>query len=264
MNLLALCGVILLLNVLSFSGLSCGGAWLRGVPVQQDASPSERPWTMSGQKPAGALPATCPGTGPGMSSGDRASNLPQPGKNGNRHSCACGQCCEERTVFDMNHSFRGGRFRDYRRLSRENLTDQVLRGAIYQLIQQNPGIDMLTIAEMAGANPHTVRYHITLLVSRSRVVSCRIQGKNRYYIDPGMIPPALSGSSIIDQNAPTARVILSCIAAEPGITRGEVALRASISGPSATRWLQRFAGAGLIVPVRDGRHVRYYPAGTGN
>jgi predicted transcriptional regulator len=161
---------------------------------------------------------------------------------------------------DLNALVRRWRFRAFRRIFGKNALEHEKRRVVYELIRSNPGIDIREIASLTGINKNTLRYHLGRLQAFGNIVTSGEGGVVRYYENHGRYDP-LDRKRIARRWHSTSARILDLIAQKPGVSRGEIAQALGISGPSATRWLKRFAKESVVEEVADGRFVRYYPAG---
>ncbi|MFA5267181.1 MAG: winged helix-turn-helix transcriptional regulator [Methanoregula sp.] len=235
-----------------------------------------------------ALPLVPSGTGsevqPAVASGGHAyrngpgTNMPMPDARngmagragaampfpqGARHGCECPAASQvqqelRRDPFDWNSSVRSIRFRGYRRLSGKNILEHDKRQLIYTTILMNPGIEIPLLASLTGINLHTLRYHLGYLIHLKKIACMEQGGGYHFFENHGRYDPA-DQQRILYRRYPTTSRILTVIAENPGITRGEIAAGLGLAGPSITRWTQRLIAEGEVTEVRDGRRVHYYP-----
>lgn len=161
---------------------------------------------------------------------------------------------------DWNTPVQRVRFRAYRRLSGKNILEHEKRHLIYTTILMNPGIEVPVLASLTGINLHTLRYHIGHLV-RLQKITCTEQGGGYHLFENHGRYDHADQQRILYSRYPTTDRILSIIAANPGITRGEIAEELGLAGPSVTRWTSRLIADRMVTQVRDGRLARHYPAG---
>jgi DNA-binding transcriptional ArsR family regulator len=164
-----------------------------------------------------------------------------------------------RDPFDWNTNLRRILFRGYRRLTGKNILEHEKRLRIYSVILENPGIDVPALASRTGINLHTLRYHISYLMHMGKITSMERGGGHHFFENHGRYAHA-DQQQILFQRYPTTSHILALVGEIPGITRGEIANRLELAGPSVTRWMQRLIADGLVAEMHDGRCVRYYPA----
>ncbi len=159
---------------------------------------------------------------------------------------------------DWNLPIRSIRFRGYRRLSGKNILEHEKRQLIYRTILMNPGIEIPALVALTGINLHTLRYHVGHLV-RLHTIACVEQGGGFHFFENHGRYDQEDQQRILYQRYPTTSRILALIGANPGITRGAIALELGLAGPSVTRWTQRLIAEGVVTEVRDGRRVHFYP-----
>lgn len=162
-----------------------------------------------------------------------------------------------RDPFDWNLSVRSIRFRGYRRLSGKNILEHEKRQLIYTTILMNPGIEIPALVSSTGINLHTLRYHVGYLMHLNKIACMEHGGGYHFFENHGRFTQE-DQQRILYQRYPTTNKILALIGANPGITRGEIALELGLAGPSVTRWTQRLIAEGVVTGVRDGRRVHFY------
>jgi DNA-binding transcriptional ArsR family regulator len=162
-----------------------------------------------------------------------------------------------RDPFDWNSPVRTIRFRGYRRLSKKNILEHEKRHLIYTAILMNPGIEIPALVSLTGINLHTLRYHLGYLIHMKKI-ACIEQGSGYHFFENHGRYNQSDQQRILYRRYPTTNQILTVIGANPGITRGEIAMELGLAGPSVTRWTHRLIAEGVVTAVRDGRHVHYY------
>jgi len=149
-----------------------------------------------------------------------------------------------------------GKVRGIRKIYAKNVLDHPERTAIYELIVKKPGIDRAGIAEELGMNSETLRYHLDLIESFSKIVVVRDHGIVRFYENHGRY--SVTERNILKhQWNPTASGILSLIQSQPGITQSEIAMQFAITTPTVRWYVQRFEKDGIITARHEGRYTRY-------
>jgi DNA-binding transcriptional ArsR family regulator len=164
-----------------------------------------------------------------------------------------------RDPFDWNAGVGRVRFRGYRRLSGKNILEHEKRQRIYSTILLNPGVDVPALASSTGINLHTLRYHISYLVRMGKITCIEQGGGHHFFENHGRYAHA-DQQQILFHNYPTTNSIITLVRENPGITRGGIADRLDLAGPSVTRWMHRLIREGMVTEVHDGRFVRYYCA----
>lgn len=144
----------------------------------------------------------------------------------------------------------------FRQVRPGNVLDHLLRRAAHAAIGAEPGLDLAGCAAATGANRETLRYHLALLVCCGKVVEETRAGSVRYFPhDPALTPVrrallhALRNESLA--------TMLAALREAPGSSRGELAARFGVAGPSVTRQVQRLIEDGLVEAERCGRSTCY-------
>jgi DNA-binding transcriptional ArsR family regulator len=202
------------------------------------------------------------GGGPGASGDDGRGHgpgpMPQAARQGQERSASSKVQQElQRDPFDWNTTVRSLRFRSYRRLFGKNILEHEKRQMIYSTIHMNPGIDVDVLGSQTCINLHTLRYHLSHLVRTQKITCVEQGGKSHFFENNGRYDPS-GQREILYQSYPTTHRILTIIMTLPGITRGEIARRLGLAGPSVTRWMQRLVAEGMVNEEREGRFARYY------
>jgi len=149
-----------------------------------------------------------------------------------------------------------GRVSGIRRIYAKNVLDHPERAAVYTSIVARPGIDLAGIALELGMNRETLRYHLDVLESNTRIVVMRDHGIVRYYENHGRYT-LLERSVLQHLWNPTAKQVLALVGARPGITQTEISTRLAVTAPTVRWYMNRFRADGLVIEQRDGRYTRY-------
>ncbi len=178
---------------------------------------------------------------------------PVPRSAGGQESSPC-----TRTAIPVLNSLAGtpGRFSGIRRIYKKNVLDHPVRAAVYTTIVAIPGIDIAGIAAELSMNRETLRYHLGQLESATRIVVLRDRGIVRYYENHGRYT-LLERKVLQHLWNPTAKDVLSLVAAQPGITQSEIASRIGVTPPTVRWYLQRFSGDGIVTGQHEGKYTRY-------
>jgi predicted transcriptional regulator len=148
-------------------------------------------------------------------------------------------------------------FGGYRRISRKNVLDHGARQAVYEVITEQPGIEVTALADRTGINENTLRYHLDRLVATGTISSLNRPGVVRYFPNRG----AYSRFEHVVFHylwIETPRRILGMLYRHPGLTRQQVAGALAIASPSVTRQMDRLIGDGLVENRSTGRSNHYY------
>jgi len=149
-----------------------------------------------------------------------------------------------------------GRFAGIRRIYPKNILEHPDRAAVYAVVVARPGIDTGGIAAELGMNRETLRYHLDKLEAATKVVAMRDRGIVRYYENHGRY--TLAERNLLHHLwNPTAKSILTLVAARPGVTQAEIAGCIAITAPTTRWYLQRFREDGIITEQREGKYTRH-------
>jgi DNA-binding transcriptional ArsR family regulator len=144
----------------------------------------------------------------------------------------------------------------FRRVRPENVLEHRVRRDLHAAIRANPGLDLAGCASATGANRETLRYHLALLVCFGKVVEETRAGSVRYFPhDPALTP--VRRALLHDLKNESLAPMLEAIRTAPGISRGELAERLGVTGPSVTRQVQRLVEDHLVESERCGRSTCY-------
>jgi DNA-binding transcriptional ArsR family regulator len=149
----------------------------------------------------------------------------------------------------------------YRRITGKNILENQTRLAVYEHIVSSPGIDLKTLSQMTDINENTLRYHIGKMYTGKKIQITTIGGISHFFENHGRY----SEEEQIHRArlfSPGSSRILQIVGQCPGISRGELANKLGIAGPTVTRGIGHLIDDGLISFTRDGKFVRYYPGWT--
>jgi predicted transcriptional regulator len=148
------------------------------------------------------------------------------------------------------------RFRGFRRISASNALDHPERREIYELIKQNPGIDLTNISRTSGMNIHTLRYHLDILTARGKIIVMKDWGIFRYYENHGTYTE-IERKIIPYTRNPVSESILDIIRNNPGCTQTALSEKIGITGPTVRWYMKRLALDGIVQASREGRCTRH-------
>ncbi len=139
----------------------------------------------------------------------------------------------------------------YRRIHKKNVLQNEARSRIFQVIQDHPGIDVVTLSDAAGMNINTVRYHLVKLIGTGKITYLTRPGILRYYPNQGSY-------SVFEQliihylRNPSTSAIIALLHRQPGITRQDIADSLRISGPSVTRHMHQLIEDRIVFNIPEG------------
>ncbi|WP_256623574.1 winged helix-turn-helix transcriptional regulator [Methanolobus chelungpuianus] len=149
------------------------------------------------------------------------------------------------------------RFSGIRRIYPKNVLDHPQRKAVYSIILDKPGIDMVRIGKVLSLNRETLRYHLNQLSSSNKIIAMKDYGIIRYYENHGRYGTVERRVLAYLWN-PTAERILSIVQSNPGITQGDIATRLAIASPTVHWYMQRLTNDGIIIALHASRLTRYH------
>lgn len=141
----------------------------------------------------------------------------------------------------------------YTRLARAELLDHDKRDAIYQHVDENPGIHVRQLQRELELKNGTMFHHLRMLEDQDMVRSVEDGMYRRYY---------LTGQAPDDAGTPsTAQRVARAIVADPGSTNQQLAEALDVEPSTVHYHVDNLAEEGRVRKERDGRKVRLYPAG---
>lgn len=151
-------------------------------------------------------------------------------------------------------TLKGGFAGLFSRLTGPKLLEHPARANLVQLIQAEPGIHFQDLARRSGLPNGTAVHHLNKLADAG-LIAARPLGRYTCYF-PGSSPDRASLAAAPVTRSDGARRILAEVAANPGVTGTEVALRLGLQGSTVAYHVKRMEQAGLLSAIRDGRTVR--------
>lgn len=144
----------------------------------------------------------------------------------------------------------------YSRIRGRHVLDHEVRARIVSLVREEPGVHAHAVEQALELGHGQTDHHLRVLVREGLLTEIESAGFRRYFV-PGAydlrdmrVMAALKNG----QNEKAYRIIRS----HPGIGVSDLADRADISVPYASKTAAELADAGLVDKVRDGRRVSLY------
>ena len=133
------------------------------------------------------------------------------------------------------------------------------RRRIFQFLCLHPCSSITDLTSGLSLSRATISWHLKVLIDSEYVEPYRF--KNRYFFCPrNMIPRGEAMNIAAVLRNPLSGMILNEIIGQPGSDVKDLGL--AIQGRSPlTGVLRELEEVGLIMCVKDGRHLRYYPSG---
>lgn len=146
----------------------------------------------------------------------------------------------------------------YSRLDREDLLDQPTRRAVYDVLGEEEGLPLETIADEAECSPSTARYHLNRLEEGGLVAAAGTQAGQRWFATGSLSPEEMQRRAALEVGH--SRKVYDHLVDEPGASLSEVADAIGSSPPAVHQIVDRLVDAGIVEKRRDGREVALYPA----
>lgn len=161
---------------------------------------------------------------------------------------------------DLQYRLFSRSVKGYRRITAKNVLDHETRKAAYDLIGQNPGIDLTRLSVLSEIKESTLRYHLDRM-DEEDLISVITVGKSFHYFQNHNQYSDAEQQFYSRFSSGTSGKILQIIRDNPGITRRELADRLIIASPTVTRSVQQMAEQGYIRLEKQGKYTRHYLPG---
>ncbi len=143
------------------------------------------------------------------------------------------------------------------RTKRPSLLDHFVRGQLYQIIKENPGIHFMEILRRSELANGTASHHLRVL-EKGGLVRVVVDGtKTRFYVTGEKPNPADYGLS------PADRQVLDAVFETPGVEQLQLAKRLGFSKSRVNRSVSRLALLGFLLKLRNGKSLLLYPRAEG-
>jgi len=141
----------------------------------------------------------------------------------------------------------------FSRLKRASLLDHFVRGTLYQVIRENPGIHFAELRRRAEIGNGAASYHLRVL-EQGAYVRVIVDGmKTRFYTTDRKMEEDVYGISDTD------RAILEAVVVAPGIGEGELALKVNRSQSVVSRSVTRLVTLGFVTATHEAGRVQVFP-----
>jgi predicted transcriptional regulator len=148
----------------------------------------------------------------------------------------------------------GSAFGLFSRLQAPALLEHETRALLLQVVQAEPGIHFQALVRRSGLANGTAVHHLRKLEEGGWVVG-RSMGRYTCYF-PGASPERSQLAQAPVTRSDGARRILAEIAANPGLSGQQIALRLGVQPSTVTYHVRRMLEVGLVQAERDGRVIR--------
>ena len=133
----------------------------------------------------------------------------------------------------------------YTRLNREQMLENPTREGIYQMVAQNPGIDLITLKRRLELSNGVLAYHIHALERERYLRSVRDGRYRRFYISGAPVCP---GNSIENK-------ILKEIESRPMINQSQLAREMNLTRQAVNYHIRKLVKSGRVVTEKKGRET---------
>ena len=141
----------------------------------------------------------------------------------------------------------------YPRLKPESLLDHFTRGALYQLIKEEPGIHFSELRRRADCSHGGAVHHLRVLEQAGYIRAQTAGAYTRFFITGQRLEDTSYGLT------PTERAIFSAVVNRPGISQGEISLQLQRSHGTVSRGITRLVSLGFVTTGRSMRKRLVYP-----
>jgi DNA-binding MarR family transcriptional regulator len=141
----------------------------------------------------------------------------------------------------------------FTRLKKPAPLDHFVRGRLYQLIDDDPGIHYAELRRRAKLSSSAAAHHLHVLETAG-IVRVVVDGtRTRFYATDKPLDSDTYGLSDGD------RVVLTAVTQQPGLTETELSQRVDRSLSTVSRSVERLATLGYVSTSRQGRTVNVFP-----
>lgn len=141
----------------------------------------------------------------------------------------------------------------FARLKKASLLDHFVRGTLYQVIRENPGIHFAEVRRRAQIANGVASHHLRQL-EKGGYIKVVIDGtKTKFYTTERPLEAEVYGIS------DTEKAILSAVTDAPGIGQGELAAKLSKSNSAISRAVTKLVALGYVTTQHDGARILVFP-----
>ncbi|MHB8633634.1 MAG: winged helix-turn-helix transcriptional regulator [Thermoplasmatota archaeon] len=146
----------------------------------------------------------------------------------------------------------------FTRFERGSVLGHPKREALYALIMQNPGVSLQALGDATGLSRTAANHHLRLLELQHLVVSKRMGRSRHYYENGGRYQTHQKDAYALLQN-PRSKEIASFIQDHPGSIQRDLCVALGLQASIAHWHVSRLVDADMVLAVRRGRTVTYFP-----
>lgn len=144
----------------------------------------------------------------------------------------------------------------YRMITSRSVLANGTRRRIFEMIQANPGIRFMEIAQATGVKAGSLRYHLGILRLSGKISSVSREGRPGYF-ENGNRFSELEKAILKHMKNRTSRKIFRLLMATREMSRAGIAEELGISRPSVTWYMHRLHHDGIIDIRTVDRNTKY-------
>lgn len=148
------------------------------------------------------------------------------------------------------------------RLQRSDLLENETRRKIYELIDEEPGINLRGLADEVDVAWGTLLHHLKKLEDNHLVKSERY-GKYRRFFKNGSTYTEAEQERLAALSKPSTARVAEYILQNPGANQSEIGDQIGVTASTILFHVKRLKEVGLVEEKREGRYVHYYPSMNG-
>src|SRR5882762_6504234 len=141
----------------------------------------------------------------------------------------------------------------FTRLHQASLLDHFVRGRLFQVIREEPGIHFAEIRRKAGFANGSTSHHLRILEQGGYIRVVIDGARTRFY--PTGRPLGEAADRLCDAD----RALLAVVADTPGLSQADLAHRVNRSPSAVSRSVSRLASLGLVTTAHGDRFVHVFP-----
>ncbi len=139
------------------------------------------------------------------------------------------------------------------RARREALLDHFVRGRLYQVIAENPGIHFSELRRRTGVGNGAALYHLSVLEKAGFVRVVVESSKTLFFVTDQPFDREDFGLNDLD------KAVIDAVDRSPGISQRDLGRQLGRSPVAVSRTVRRLLGLGFVHTRREGRSVSVFP-----
>lgn len=143
-----------------------------------------------------------------------------------------------------------------RKINRSNVLNNSSRDMVFNAIRSMPGIHLNRISKDAGINQGTLRHHIDILEKEKVIVTQRINGKVRFFMNGSAYSDKEKTLISLLKNDIDSKIIYEILKGHP-INNNSLAEKLGVCTSTVSWHLKRIKEQGIIEMDTDGKNNHY-------